>query len=488
MHDGGETKRGLEIVCKHEECCTERMESAVELNTIADRRHRKLANTKVNVCRRTILRAEEAFALEFSLVGGRKIRASAKQIGQIIGKDVEHVAADRTGGLCAAGIPETCIRFERGRQLLLVPGNPLGKEFRISFLVGFKHRVIVRVLLAIANLKLRHISADIRGNGEGFLLPIVEFTHSLDGVVTQRFAVCACGICLRRSVGNLSADDDQRRMFGVRLGVFNRLGNRFGVLAVCYILHRPAIGLEALADILGEREAGVAFNGDLVTIVEQNQLAKSKMARQRSRLRCNTFHEAAITAQHIGIVVHNRITITVKLGSEPRLRHSHTDSGRNALPERAGGRLHADGVRIFRMTRRFAAPLTEALEFLHRQPVAKQMQQGIFQHRGMSGGEHEAIAPYPGCIFGIMFHLFPEGKRHGRRSDGQTRMSAVRLLHGFRREESYVGNRSLFDRFHKQGSFPVLVSLIGDYYTTDCVKIVQYLKFRTYSHESAPTA
>ena len=81
MHDRREAKRRLEIVRKHEEGCAERMESAVELDAVANRRRRKLANAEVDVCARAILCAIKSLAFELGLVGGREIRAAAKEVG-----------------------------------------------------------------------------------------------------------------------------------------------------------------------------------------------------------------------------------------------------------------------------------------------------------------------------------------------------------------------------------------------------------------------
>ena len=151
-----------------------------------------------------------------------------------------------------------------------MPCNPFLVEIRIGFLICIKHRVIFRVLFAVTRLKFGHVGFHILRHGEGFFLPAVERAHGFDRVLTQRFAVCPCGVRLWRAVRNLRADDNQRRMRFVRLGLIDCLCDRVRVLAVCNMLHRPAVCFKALADVLRKRKTGAAFYRNFVSVVEQN--------------------------------------------------------------------------------------------------------------------------------------------------------------------------------------------------------------------------
>ena len=42
----------------------------------------------------------------------------------------------------------------------------------------------------------------------------------------------------------------------------------------------PSVGLEALARIVGQRELGAAVDGDVVVVVDDDELAQTEMARQ----------------------------------------------------------------------------------------------------------------------------------------------------------------------------------------------------------------
>ena len=77
----------------------------------------------------------------------------------------------------------------------------------------------------------------------------------------------------------------QARLVGGSLGGINGLLERVQVGAVIHGLHVPAIGLVALRHVLGERESRVAIDGDVVVVVEDDQLSQTEVTRQRRRLR-----------------------------------------------------------------------------------------------------------------------------------------------------------------------------------------------------------
>ena len=64
------------------------------------------------------------------------------------------------------------------------------------------------------------------------------------------------------------------------------------------------------------------------------------MAGERDRLLANAFHQVAVRGEHVGVVVDD----ARKLRSQHPLGHRHADRGRDALPQRPGGGLDANGV------------------------------------------------------------------------------------------------------------------------------------------------
>ncbi|MCY1538413.1 hypothetical protein D9M68_739500 [compost metagenome] len=79
--------------------------------------------------------------------------------------------------------------------------------------------------------------------------------------------------------------------------------------------------------------------------------------------------------------------------------------------------------------------LAELLQFFDRQIVARQVEQGVDQHRAVAVGQHEAVAVGPGGILGIVTQVAgPQGLGDFRHAHGSTRVPGVRLLHGVHRE------------------------------------------------------
>ena len=88
-----------------------------------------------------------------------------------------------------------------------------------------------------------------------------------------------------RFVGGAVADRgghlDHRRTIGDGLGGFNRLGDSIDIgIAIGHVLHVPAVGLVALQHIFGEGNIGVSVNGDVVVVVEGDQLAQAEVTGQ----------------------------------------------------------------------------------------------------------------------------------------------------------------------------------------------------------------
>ena len=114
----------------------------------------------------------------------------------------------------------------------------------------------------------------------------------------------------------------------------------------------PAVGLESLQDVLGEGALGVTIcmsvlarpnslegqrhtDGDVVVIVDGNQVAKLQVASSGCSFACNTLHSAAIAEEHVGVVVDQLVTRLVEDSCSVRLPNSETDGIGETLAKRA---------------------------------------------------------------------------------------------------------------------------------------------------------
>ena len=447
-HDGGQAQRGLQIIREHQEGGAEGAQAAIQRHAVAGGGHGKLPDAKMDVLSLAVLRREEGFALELGLVGGRKVRAAAKQVGQMLVEPIERGAAGRAGGDGLVRSKEALVAEERLGQRLAVVLLPEPVQLRIGRPVALEHGVIVVLRLLIARQEGRKVPIHVLRHDEGLLLPGIGLLHLLNRLNAQRLAMRRGHALLGRTVRNICMNDDERGH--VRgLGALDRRVHRVDILAVRQLLHVPAIGFVTLFHILGKRNLGAALDGNPVAVVERDELAQLHRGGQRRGLGLNALHHAAIAHKHIGIIIHHGIALAVEDGGKVALRHGHAHRHGHALAQRPGGGLNADRVAKLRMARGFAAPLAELLDVLDGQAVAKQVQERILQHGCMPRAQHKAVAGLPVGVFGVVLHLLPQRVGHGCGTDRQTGMSAVGLLHRFRNKNTDCGDCSLISRRHR---------------------------------------
>ena len=149
-------------------------------------------------------------------------------------------------------------------------------------------------------------------------------------VDAERGAVRRAGVLLVRG---RPADDraqrDERRRLGVlpggQEGLVQRLrrprGSRLG-RAPAQPLHVPAIGLVAGADVLGLGDVGVVLDGDLVVVVEHDEVAELLVAGQRGRLVADALLDIAVGDEAVDVVVERAGPGSASGSNRPRSRRA----------------------------------------------------------------------------------------------------------------------------------------------------------------------
>ena len=176
-------------------------------------------------------------------------------------------------------------------------------------------------------------------------------------------------------------------------------------------LHRPAGGLEAGHLVAGLGDGRLAVDGGVVVVEQHGQLVELEAAGEADRFMADAFHQAAVAGDHPSAVVNQ---ILAKAGGEVALGHGHADGGGQALTQRASGGLDARRGAVLGVARGLGAPLTEVLDLLHGHGLdAGQVQQGVDQHRAVTGRENEAVAIGPFRPGGVeLEELGPQNGRH----------------------------------------------------------------------------
>jgi hypothetical protein len=106
----------------------------------------------------------------------------------------------------------------------------------------------------------------------------------------------------------------------------------------------PAVSLVALADVLGERDVGAALDGDLVVVVDQDQVAELLGAGDRGGLAADALLEVAVAGDGVDEVVERRGAqrgVGVEQAVLAAGGHGHADGVADALAQRTGGGLDA---------------------------------------------------------------------------------------------------------------------------------------------------
>ena len=122
---------------------------------------------------------------------------------------------------------------------------------------------------------------------------------------------------------------------------------------------------------------------------------------------------------------------------EMGLADRHAECVADALPERPGGGFDSDRDVALRMPRRLACPLSESLELIEREIVARQMEQRVEERRAMPRGEDEAVAIPPARVLrAVAEKASPQHVGHWRRAHAAARDGLSSPSRPCRRRES----------------------------------------------------
>ncbi len=244
--------------------------------------------------------------------------------------------------------------------------------------------------------------------------------------------------------------------------VVERLVDRRQVIAILHAGDVPPVRGEPSSHILGEVQRCRARQRDGIGVVEHDQLAEPEMAGERARLGRDAFHQIAVARDDVRVVVDDRVSRPVEVRGQMRLGHGHADRVRRC-PGR-GGRWSPRRPRhmALGMPGCPAVPLAESLDLLHRQVVARQMEQRVEQHRPVAGRQHEAVAIGPVRISRIVpQESGPEHVRHRRRSHRESGVTRVGLLHRIDGEEADRVDRDVVGMLFLHGRFLTRLVMSG---------------------------
>ena len=246
---------------------------------------------------------------------------------------------------------------------------------------------------------------------------------------------------LRNPLPDDGLGDDELRPARLRpLGALDRLEHGRQIVAVGQRLHIPADRLEARGRVLALRLRRHRVQGDVVRVVDEDEVVQSLVTGEFDRLHADAFLHAAVAGEADDVVVEDRVLGRVEPGGRHLPGHRHADGIAHALAQRTGGALDAGGDAKLRMAGGLAVELAEILQFLERQIVAAQMQPAVEEHAAMARGQDEAVAVEPA---GLVRDCAPgrgrRARRRSRRPERQAEMAGGGLVDGVDGQPARLG-------------------------------------------------
>ncbi|MNS45853.1 hypothetical protein D3C72_783310 [compost metagenome] len=253
---------------------------------------------------------------------------------------------------------------------------------------------------------------------------------------------------VRGTVTDDGAAADQGRLAGLGLGGFDGGVDGFRVVTVNGRDDVPAVGFETLGGVVGEPAFHVTVDGDAVVIPERDQFAQLQSTGQGARLVGDTFHQAAVAHEGVGVVVDDVVTRLVELLGHGLLGDRHAHGIGDALTQRASGGLDARGITVLRVTRGARVQLAEVFQIIDGEVVTGEMQQGVQQHGAVAVGQHEAVTVGPlGVVRVVLEVATPQHFGDICHSHGGARVTGVGFLNGIH-TQCANGIGKLFTRRH----------------------------------------
>ena len=128
----------------------------------------------------------------------------------------------------------------------------------------------------------------------------------------------------RRRPSDDRLEHDQRRLVGLGFGGLDCREQLSDVLDVVAGLlpvdrqHLPAVRLVPRGDVFGERDVGVVLDGDLIRVVERDQIAELLMPGEGGGLARHALLQVAVAGDDVDEVVERALARRVSGSNKPR--------------------------------------------------------------------------------------------------------------------------------------------------------------------------
>ncbi len=436
LHQRLEPQGRAHIVAEGEEGGAEGYEQSGQAEAAGDRTHRVLADAERDVASGEVTFFHEAPVFDVGLAGDGEVGGPTDQGGHLFGQGVDGLVRQGTGGgvlgahgrehalESSVGEGRVEVRIERGRE------------------GGVVSSPVMQVLapLGVGRLAagggLLEEGADRVGDFEGREGPAELGLSLFSFFLPERLPVDFRSVLPAASEADVSFGENQGRavVFGA---TFVEGSSDLGRVVSVDLQSMPTVRVESLFGVFAEGDFGFSVDGDLVVVVDGDELAEPEVSGEGCGLAADALHETPIAAEDEDVVIEGLEALAAEAGSRHASGEGHTDRVGEALAEGAGGGLHAGGESVLRVAGGLGAELAEALQLVHGQVIAGEVEQSIQQHRRVSIRENEPIAIGPGWVGRVEPHELGEeyggDVGHAKRGAG---VPAISLVHRIDREGS----------------------------------------------------
>src|SRR5262245_14737058 len=371
LHQRRKPDGGPRVVAEDEERCPEYAKLR-ERQTVDDRRHRMLADSKMQVLavRRLGLKVSRALVGQRGLVRWSQVRRPAEEPRDVLREHVEYFARRIPAG-DALGIRREHreVAIPTYRQVPRLHLIDLFRELGILLAVRRHERgpPASRGGAACPDAGREALAHAVGDQELRVLRPPIAALAKANFLRTELLAVRGRGVLLvRGAVADVAVEDDQRGA-PLRFAKDAESGlDAIEIVGVADTEDVPAVPLESGGDILCEYEARLTFDRDVVVVVDPAEVVEREMTGERRRFGRHALHQTAVAADDVHVVVENGEPRPVVMVGEPFLSDGHSPAGRGALAQRPRRGFYAGHPVILRVSRRLAADLPEAADVLQR--------------------------------------------------------------------------------------------------------------------------
>src|SRR5690606_23835002 len=111
---------------------------------------------------------------------------------------------------------------------------------------------------------------------------------------------------------------------------------------------------------------GASFNRNMIVVVEVDNISKLQVTCQGSRFGSNPFHQIAVAADSVYLVVEQIEARLIIVRRQVFLGDGKPNAVSKALAKRAGSNVYAGSQSVLRMAGSFTVQLAEIPDIIHR--------------------------------------------------------------------------------------------------------------------------